>query len=177
MYATTFGPWVKWPTISLELRPWISFDGKRRGEEGRGRERRGETYRQPLLIDRRCQPVEPPCMQPLHEQAPLHAIAHQRPLVTIPGGAAGCCTSSACSDRRPDSTWFSRSWLSKSEDKVPIVLLLKYYTYNRGATAQTLSAGGPGLIAPGGTPGKIKWPELGVTELRFRDRLDPADSD
>jgi hypothetical protein len=38
--------------------------------------------------------------------------------------------------------------------------LLKYYTYNRGATAQTLSAGGPGLIAPGGTPGKIKWPEL-----------------
>ena len=74
-------------------------------------------------------------------------------------------------------SWFSRSWLSKSEDKVPIVLLLKYYTYNRGATAQTLSAGGPGLIAPGGTPGKIKWPELGVTELRFRDRLDPADSD
>jgi hypothetical protein len=57
------------------------------------------------------------------------------------------------------------------------VLLLKYRTYNRGATAQTLSAGGPGLIAPGGTPGKIKWPELGVTELRFRDRLDPADSD
>ena len=31
--------------------------------------------------------------------------------------------------------------------------------------------------APGGTAGKIKWPELGVTELRFRDRLDPADSD
>ena len=57
------------------------------------------------------------------------------------------------------------------------MLLLKYYTYNRGAAAQTLSAGGPGLIAPGGTPGKIKWPELGVTELRFRDRLDPADSD
>eukprot|EP01046_Picozoa_sp_COSAG06_P041915 COSAG06_NODE_5267_length_3597_cov_3.662379_4_plen_28_part_01 len=28
------------------------------------------------------------------------------------------------------------------------MLLLKYYTYNRGATAQTLSAGGPGLIAP-----------------------------
>ena len=74
-------------------------------------------------------------------------------------------------------TWFSRSWLSKSDDKIQIVLLLKYYAYNRGATAQTLSAGGPGLIAPGGTPGKIKWPELGVTELRFRDRLDPADSD
>ena len=75
------------------------------------------------------------------------------------------------------ASWFSRSWLSKSDDKLPIVLLLKYYTYSRGATAQTLSAGGPGLIAPGGTPGKIKWPELGVTELRFRDRLDPADSD
>ncbi len=73
--------------------------------------------------------------------------------------------------------WFSRSCFTKSDDKLPIVLLLKYYTYNRGATAQTLSAGGPGLIAPGGTPGKIKWPELGVTELRFRDRLDPADSD
>ena len=57
------------------------------------------------------------------------------------------------------------------------MLLLKYYTYDRGATAQTLSAGGPGLIATGGTPGKIKWSELGVTELRFRDRLDPADSD
>ena len=56
------------------------------------------------------------------------------------------------------------------------MLLLKYRTYNRGATAQTLSAGGPGLIAPGGTPGKIKWPELGVTELRFRDRLDPAEA-
>jgi hypothetical protein len=38
-------------------------------------------------------------------------------------------------------------------------MLLKYYTYNRGATTQTLSAGGPALIAPGGTPGKIKWPE------------------
>ena len=76
-----------------------------------------------------------------------------------------------------NSSWFSRSWLSKGEDKLPKVLLLKYRTYNRGATAQTLSAGGPGLIAPGGTPGKIKWPELGVTELRFRDRLDPADSD
>jgi hypothetical protein len=49
-------------------------------------------------------------------------------------------------------TWFSRSWLSKSEDKVPIVLLLEHYTYNRGATAQTLSAGGPGLIAPGDVP-------------------------
>jgi hypothetical protein len=73
--------------------------------------------------------------------------------------------------------WFSRSCFTKSDDKVPIVLLLKYYTYNRGATAQTPSAGGPGLIAPGGTPGKIKWPELGVTELRFGDRLDPADSD
>ena len=73
------------------------------------------------------------------------------------------------------TSWFSRSWLSKSEDKLPKVLLLKYYTYNRGATAQTLSAGGPGLIAPGGTPGKIKWPELGVTELRFGDRLDPAE--
>ena len=73
--------------------------------------------------------------------------------------------------------WFSRSCFTKSDDKLPIVLLLEYYTYNRGATTQTLSAGGPRLIAPGGTPGKIKWPELGVTELRFRDRLDPADSD
>ena len=62
------------------------------------------------------------------------------------------------------TSWFSRSWLSKGEDKLPKVLLLKYYTYNRGATAQTLSAGGPGLIAPGGTPGKIKWPELGRHE-------------
>ena len=43
------------------------------------------------------------------------------------------------------------------------MLLLKYRTYNRGATAQTLSAGGLGLVAPGGNPGKIKWPELGVT--------------
>ena len=75
------------------------------------------------------------------------------------------------------ASWFSRSCFTKGDDKLPKVLLLKYYTYNRGATAQTLSAGGPGLIAPGGTPGKIKWPELGVTELRFRDRLDPADSD
>jgi hypothetical protein len=73
--------------------------------------------------------------------------------------------------------WFSRSCFTKSDDKLPIVLLLEYYTYNRGATTQTLSAGGPGLIAPGGTPGKIKWPELGVTKLRFGDRLDPADSD
>ena len=73
--------------------------------------------------------------------------------------------------------WFSRSCFTKSDDKLPKVLLLKYRTYNRGATAQTLSAGGPGLIAPGGTPGKIKWPELGVTKLRFGDRLDPADSD
>ena len=55
-----------------------------------------------------------------------------------------------------DSSWFSRSCLTKSEDKLPKVPLLKYYTYNRGATAQVLSAGGPGLIAPGGTPGKIK---------------------
>ena len=53
-------------------------------------------------------------------------------------------------------SWFSRSWFTKSEDKVPKVPLLKYYTYNLGATAQVLSAGGPGLIAPGGTPGKIK---------------------
>eukprot|EP01046_Picozoa_sp_COSAG06_P009849 COSAG06_NODE_523_length_14708_cov_16.526593_3_plen_163_part_00 len=55
----------------------------------------------------------------------------------------------------------------KSDDKVPIVLLLKYYTYNRGAATQTLSAGGPGLIAPGGTPGKIKWPELGERSYVF----------
>ena len=54
------------------------------------------------------------------------------------------------------SSWFSRSCLTKSEDKLPKVPLLKYYTYNLGATAQVLSAGGPGLIAPGGTPGKIK---------------------
>jgi hypothetical protein len=46
--------------------------------------------------------------------------------------------------------WFSRSCFTKSDDKLPIVLLLKYYTYNRGATTQTLSAGGLGLIvAPG----------------------------
>jgi hypothetical protein len=57
-------------------------------------------------------------------------------------------------DFRCISAWFARSWLSKSEDKAPIVLLLKYYTYNRGATTQTLSADGPGLIAPGGT---IPW--------------------
>ena len=52
--------------------------------------------------------------------------------------------------------WFSQSCFTKSEDKLPKVPLLKYYTYNLGATAQVLSAGGPGLIAPGGTPGKIK---------------------
>jgi hypothetical protein len=79
---------------------------------------------------------------------------------------------------------FSRSWLSKSNDKVPIVLLLKYYTYNRGATAQTLSAGGPGLIAPGGTPssetgGPARSPHRtkglqGPDRNRRRNRLLPS---
>ena len=96
---------------------------------------------------------------------------HVGSLVDYPGRIV------SISETEKNPAWFSRSCFTKSDDKLPIVLLPKYYTYNRGATAQTLSAGGPGLIAPGGTPGKIKWPELGVTELRFRDRLDPADSD
>ena len=68
---------------------------------------------------------------------------------------AGRTPRSACR-APPPRAWFSRSCLTKSEDKLPKVPLLKYYTYNLGATAQVLSAGGPGLIAPGGTPGKIK---------------------
>ena len=74
-------------------------------------------------------------------------------------GAMACCHSESDSelDMELEATpRFSRSCFTKSEDKVPKVPLLKYYTYNRGATAQVLSAGGPGLIAPGGTPGKIK---------------------
>ena len=63
------------------------------------------------------------------------------------------CGTSAAQVGNP---WFSQSCFTKSEDKLPKVPLLKYYTYNLGATAQVLSAGGPGLIAPGGTPGKIK---------------------
>ena len=109
----------------------------------------------------------------VHFNTPFSSSKIRQILVSRAYGRCSAIRLCARHVRSADTSWFSRSCFTKSDDKVPIVLLLKYYTYNRGATtqtAETLSAGGLGLVAPGGTPGKIKWPELGVTELRFRDR-------
>ena len=47
------------------------------------------------------------------------------------GGQAG--TRLAAPGTAGRKAWFPRSRLSKSDDKVPIVMLPKYYTYNRQA--------------------------------------------
>jgi hypothetical protein len=77
---------------------------------------------------------------------------HVGSLVDYPGRIV------SISETEKNPAWFSRSCFTKSEDKLPKVPLLKYYTYNLGATAQVLSAGGPGLT---GMPGpKRRGPQV-----------------